>query len=242
MSYTLIILDNIYDSIESKIVEEMLYLLFKAKKNGYSSRQTDRFLSICGDDMIGTQIAICRNHDGVMTPISMAKIISSDVFERYNIEHTMISAIRGFCTESYEEKLKNYINQLHKTAGITTYSGGFTINREALSGPQEIEVLKEIYCGIHTLIHQHKRVHTVFGYGSPRLKTDKLFETWGVRKLELDGELPLVAPKAFNFQEYYPMYVKVSDFSLYARQMAKKYMSLWEQRIDTSRDRPIKAA
>jgi hypothetical protein len=233
MKYQIIVLDNIYESIADPIVERMLHKLFYTKKKGYSSRQGQNFLAVGLEDMVCNQIIIAKEVSGELRPVAIAKVVLNTICDRYKIQHPMLAALKGFCSEEYYAFLEKKLNDIHKSGDITAYSGGFTMDRDILEGSEEVELLKEIYCGVHVLIQQDRGVHTMFGYASPKLRTDKLFAKWGITSIQQNGKSPLVKPDVFNNESYFPMAVKFDEYTPYARTMADKYLNLWNNRIDT---------
>lgn len=228
--YKVVIIDSLWESIENEQAQKFIYKIFRAKKRGYSGRHEGFYLPLGKEDFVCLHILICKLVKGEYEPICISKIILSSQCRKYNIEHPMISTMRGYFEERYFSHVKSMIEDLIEDGKEISYSGGFTIDRSLLEGRQEMSLLKEIYCAIHGLVHLDRGVDTVFGFGCPRLKTDELFEKWGILKISLDGQAPLGFPKGLNGEEVRCMSVRADQLSFFSHKMFQKYKQLWLER------------
>lgn len=145
--------------------------------------------------------------------------------------------MRGHFDDSYYSHVEKLIEGLMSSGKEISYSGGFTVDRDLLESKEEMNTLKEIYCGIHTLLHEDRKVDTLFGFSCPRLHTDTFFDQWGITPVLVNGESPSGYPDDLHGEEVKCIYSKVSELSFYSKRMADKYRQLWEDRLDTKKER-----
>jgi hypothetical protein len=235
MDYKIIVLDDIYKEIDNQYTQEMLCKLFAAKKQGYSTNHDEGFLPLSREDFVCNHIMICKEINGDLKPVSISKIILSTTCEKYHMDHPMLVALKGGCSDEYYSYVEGMINDIHAEGGVTSYSGGFTIDRRYVKDREEINTLKEIYCAMHTLIHEDRGVHTLFAYAVIKFKMEAFFGNWGMHPIPMNGEPELVITKEHANVGLYPITAKISELSFYSKSMAKKYKHLWDARLDTKR-------
>lgn len=236
MKFKIVIIDSVWDSLNEGTTKDFLHKVFIAKKNGYGSRHTEDYLAIGKEDMICNHVMICKIHNGEWRPVCISKIVLSSKLIKYGLEHPTTAIMRGHFEDSYYTHIEKMIEELISSGKELSYSGGFTVDREMLKGKEELNLLKEIYCGMHTHIHVDRNVHTLFGFSCPRLNTDKIFNRWGILPVELNGKTPSGYPDELHNEEVKCITAKVSNLSDYSYGMAEKYKHLWLDRIDTSKE------
>lgn len=233
-NYKIVVLKDIWKNLESDIIKEMLHPLFLTKKIGYSSRHGKNMLPIGVEDFFADHVLVCKNINEQYIPTCIFKIITSSNMTIYNIQHPVISMLDGLVDREFQISLQSEIKKIHDSGNITSYSGGFTINRELVNSKEEIESLKEIYCGLHTLIHQDRNIHTLYGYGVMRLKTEQMFNQWGITPIDYGTGSRSVTLEGYGNNIVVPISAKVSELSFYAKKMAKKYTKIWDERSEIS--------
>lgn len=233
MDYKIIVIDQLWNSLEMNIVKNFIWELFLTKKIGYGTRHKNNYIPVGKEDFIGSHILICKKIDGDLRPVCISKIVTSLEYENFGLINPMLKIMDGFFSSEYVSFINQKISDLKKDNKIISYSGGFTINRNLILNDDELNKIKEIYCALHTLFHQDRKVDTLFGFSCPRLKTDKFFSHWGIHPILMNGRSPSGFPKDLNLEEVKCVSAVVKELSFYSIQMSKKYKYLWSDRIDS---------
>jgi hypothetical protein len=113
-----------------------------------------------------------------------------------------------------------------------SYSGGLTINPH-FKGEGQSPLFKDIYTGLHFLLHHYHQLGTMMGFAIPKVGTDRFFKTWGVKPLVVEGEEMKPTPLPFaNQADTILVWGDLENLSDYKKKMGEKYSTLWKDRLE----------
>lgn len=230
-NYKFIVLENIFETLESSLTSEYLAKIFKARKAGYSSRHNSEYLPFGMEDFLASQIAICKKVDGEWIPICICKIFDTKMCKKYEVAHPIIYQMKDQYSEFYCAYIKKKIKDTNELGIRSSYTGGFTMDRRYLESKEEANLLKEMYCAFHTYYHIDRNLDMTYGFTAINLKTDKLYAKWGGEPILLDDKPETAFTKGAN-QPVTPSFINFRELNTYALEMMEKFKELWQDRID----------
>lgn len=226
----LVLVRNFFDQMNNQEVAKIFSDVLQIKKLGYGIKHDRRFLPVGVHDYFSIHLIICDKE--TLEPILLSKIVSYRDCEYYNITfplHELKNVIDNELFMSMDEIISHRVNQ----GFDLSYSGGWTINPK-FKGLGLSSTLRDIYTGIHYLIHQNFSLNTMMGFGVPKVGSLEFFKKWGVEPLKTSQGREM-APTPIPFGNYVDSVVAWGDLeslSHYKRAMAEKYKTLWDERIE----------
>ncbi len=226
-----IIVHDFFDQIHDAFVSELFLKLLKLKRDGYQAKHSQRFLPVGTHDFFGIHLILCEKK--TMTPILCSKIVSYKNCKYYNTPFPLVGLSNILKTDQ-EAHLQSIIYERLGKGRDVSYSGGLTIN-PLFKGFGLSPFFKDIYTGLHYLIHLHHGLETMMGFGTPKVGTDVFFRKWGVYPLTVNGVEMNPTPVPFaNGTASLLMWADLENLSEYKKEMGKHYKALWHERKEFS--------
>jgi hypothetical protein len=222
-----VIVHDFFDQIHDPFLSELFLKLLKLKRDGYQAKHSHRFLPVGTHDFFGIHLILCEQK--TMTPILCSKIVSYKNCEYFNTPFPL-QGLSTILNSEQQNELQKIISQRVDKGRDISYSGGLTIN-PAFKGFGLSSLFKDIYTGLHYLIHEHNQFETMMGFGTPKVGTDAFFRKWGVYPLAVNGVEMQPTPVPFaNGTESLLMWADLENLSDYKKEMGVKFKDLWESR------------
>ena len=227
----IVIVHDFFDQIHDTFLSELFLKLLKLKRDGYHAKHGHRFLPVGTHDFFGIHLILCEKK--TMTPILCSKIVSYKNCKYYNTPFPLQGLSDVLNTDQEAELQKIILDRIGRGRDVT-YSGGLTIN-PLFKGFGLSSLFKDIYTGLHYLIHHHHGLETMMGFGTPKVGTDAFFRKWGVYPLTVNGVEMRPTPVPFaNGTESLLMWADLENLSDYKKEMGKLYRALWDERREFS--------
>ncbi len=222
-----VVVHDFFDQIHNSFLSELFLKLLKLKRDGYQAKHSHRFLPVGTHDFFGIHLILCEKK--TMMPILCSKIISYQNCKYFNTPFPL-QGLSDVLRTDQETELQKIINDRVNMGRDLTYSGGLTIN-PIFKGFGLSSLFKDIYTGLHYLIHQYNGFETMMGFGTPKVGTDSFFRKWGVNPLTVNGVEMSPTPVPFaNGTESILMWADLENLSEYKKAMGNQYKSLWDER------------
>lgn len=231
MKYQIFVIDDYYEKLGDPRITNFMNQLFLIKKTCYEDKHKNNYLSISQDDIFCVHVLVV---DSLSETVVMAfKVIKFSSCEKYKVEFPL----RGYLKETGKDQgdlqiLERFLSPYIQNNDEFTYSGGWVINPE-YKGRGLTKELKEIYTGIHYLVHQELKAKAITAIGLANIGTDKFFdEMWGLSPISGVTHRIRSCP-GFEIRV---ISMRLEDAKFYKLQMAKKYLALWNARLELSLD------
>lgn len=226
-----VLLNGVFSQINDPEIGELFVKLLQLKKNGYQGHHSERFIPVGTHDFFGIHLLICE--EKTMTPILCSKVVSYTSCDYHNISFPLWNLPDVFNQEQQSEVHKIISERVTQGKDIS-YSGGLTINPK-FKGFGQSEFFKDMYSGLHYLLHEENELKTMMGFATPKVGTDAFFARWGVRPLQVAGSEMKATPLPFaNGAESILVWGDLENLSAYKREMGMKYKKLWDNRLEYS--------
>lgn len=226
-----VIVRGFFDQLNDPFMSDLFVKILQLKKNGYQTKHSSRFLPVAANDFFCLHLILCQKE--TMTPILCSKIVSYNDCEFYNTQFPLLG-LSDFLKPEQQVEVEKIIYERVNSGKDLSYSGGLTINPD-YKGLGLSSFFKDMYAGIHYLVHKHQGLQTMMGFGIVKVGTDVFFRTWGVQPLKVNDEE--MAPTSLPFTngaESLLMWADLGDLSPYKLEMGKRFENLWDERIDYS--------
>lgn len=234
-----IIVRNFFEQLDNNVAADLFVRLLITKRIGYQTKHERRFIPVNTHDYFAIHMIVC--HAITSELILLAKIVPYSDCVYFNSEFTPFELKNCMSLQYYAELEKIVFDRVNSGKDIS-YSGGWTVNPK-FKGQGMSQMLKDVYAGIHYLIHQHYNLTAVVAFGAQRLGSLEYTKQLGLKPLSLNGkEMPPVYLPYANNLESMIMWEDVSKLSNYSVSMAQKYLYLWESRLDLTINPLIKKA
>jgi hypothetical protein len=225
----IVLVSGFFDQLDDPNISDLFIKLLLLKKQGYQSKHSSRFLPVATNDFFGMHLILCEKKS--MTPILCSKIISYSDCAYYNTPFPLLG-LADFLKPEQQSEVEKIISQRVREGKDVSYSGGLTINPN-FKGFGLSALLKDMYAGIHYLIHLNNNLRTMMGFGIVKVGTDVFFKTWGVYPLKVNGiEMSPTALPFTNGAESLLMWADLENLSPYKIEMGKRFEKIWNERIE----------
>ncbi|MDH4467092.1 MAG: hypothetical protein QE271_03470 [Bacteriovoracaceae bacterium] len=236
----LLLIQNYFSQVGENVdLDKSFCQMLATKKKGYLTMHESRFLPVNTYDYFSIHILLCDRQSKEI--ILTAKIVTYFDCEFYHLKFPLLD-MEGVFNPLEMQEVKKIISTRVNLGQNISYSGGWTINPK-FKGLGMSSLLRDIYTGIHYQVHQYFNIHTMMGFGAPKVGSLEFFKKWGVRPLVVEGnEMSPIAMPFCNFTELVMAWGDISDLSDYKKEMGQKYNSIWQNRKEYLLRNNIKVA
>ncbi len=223
MQLKLTIIEDFFSQAENADINQKMGKVFGMKKKGYVGKHKHNYLPVAQDDFYCIHAILTDvENDNVVMAFKVSTFSSSN---RYNVPFLLDEYLKeGNDIDRF--KFKKYLKNHIKNGNDFSYSGGWTVNPD-YKGRGLSTYLKEVYTGIHYLIHRHFNLKAITGIGVLNFNTSEFFkEWWGLK--EMSGSV-------YNFSscpylDCVFIYNDLDHVSEVKKSLASKYIDLWNAR------------
>jgi hypothetical protein len=226
-----VLLNGVFSQINNPEIGELFVKLLQLKKNGYQGYHSERFIPVGTHDFFGIHLLICE--EKTMTPILCSKVVSYESCKYHNVAFPLMNLTDVFSHDEQSE-VDKIISERLRLGRDLSYSGGLTINPK-FKGFGQSDFFKDMYSGLHYLLHEDYQLETMMGFATPKVGTDAFFARWGVKPLNVEGLEMKATPLPFaNGAESFLVWGDLENLSDYKKEMGLKYRKLWDNRLEFS--------
>ena len=169
----LLLIQNYFDQVGSnEELDRVFCQMLATKKQGYLTMHESRFLPVNTYDFFSIHILLIDklSKETILT----AKIVTYFDCEFFHIKFPLLD-MEGVFNPSEMQEVNEIISSRVKDGHNISYSGGWTINPK-FKGLGMSPLLRDIYTGIHYQVHQYFNLHTMMGFGAPKVGSLEFFK------------------------------------------------------------------
>ena len=231
--YKLVVIESLYDCLESDLVKRFFTKILETRKLGYSKVHRSNYLPFGTEDFFGSHLAICKKVNNEWLPVCVSKVVKMSECERFNVDFPVIAQMKGHYTDMYRAHVKREINNSYKNFGECAYTGGFTINKELLDSKEEIILVREMWVGALVIYHEHRNIKAAYSFTAINVHTLDLNCKWGGGPIEFNGEYEVESTCGAN-QPVTPSFINVDSNNVPSSSLdiMGQCKFLWENRLD----------
>lgn len=232
-SYQFVILDCPYDTWSDSFTRDLFGKLVDLKFKGYLMSYPYGTLPVDTSDFVATHLIICKKDQDSLTPIMSYKTISRSRCLKHNITFPALSILQAARAQDHIFHVEKFLARAKEEKREISYDGSWTMTPELRKDKERSEELKVIMRAITVQYHLGYNVPEIIGFGLPRFKTEKFFETIGYEQIKHEGEnLPYVLMPSLQNEPV--ALVHLEKFTDQAVQDAKTHEYLWLNRLEIS--------
>ncbi len=200
----------------------------KMKLEGYMATYSDKVMPMDKADFFGTHIMLCEeNAEGELDPILAYKATPLDRCYKFHYEFPVFTILGNDMHPSVGERVYEIVQEAGDPSKVSFDSSwAQNLNYRFNHDKEMKEELREITMMLAVKHHQHHKIPYMMVSAASLVKTDVFFSRLG---LSMINEHARFKEKKLDHSEGILFYS--TTFSLEAHRMAKKYESLWENRI-----------
>lgn len=225
--YQVVIIDNPIENLDDKKCADIFGKLLKMKHTGYKVTYGDNVLPMDKSDFFSTHILLCEVDNNNYTPIIAYKSTSYDKCLFYKMEFPALTLMKEDGTPKCVNRINNILQSANSPSEIS-FDSSWAQNLEyRYSDDQSLKImLREITMMFAVKHHEYFKIPHMISCGVVKVKTDQFFYKIGLK--ELCSEAHFIQ-KSINNQEVVIFYN--DSFSELALEMAKKYNTLWDDKL-----------
>lgn len=238
-----VILGSPYDTWKHPLTEKLFARLMGLKLSGYGHEYPYGVLPVDTTDFIADHLIICEEDDLGLKPICSIKSTSLEQCKIHNVTFPALALMRQAEAFEHAYAIEKIMNKATSEKADLRYVGSWTIDPEQRGNKEWGDIMRELFSAMFVSYHLESKSQTIAG-GTLRFKIDKYVQWLGHQPLSMNGQ-PLSTVRVQHLAGEENLFTHLTSFTFEARSVAKKWQTLWDERIVIPRDqtrRNIKAA
>ncbi|XHR28616.1 MAG: hypothetical protein ACFUZC_22195 [Chthoniobacteraceae bacterium] len=229
-TFKVVVLDCPFDTWSNPQTQSLFSEVLNLKIMGYKSVYQDGALPVDTYDLIATHILVCQEEEGKLKPLTGFKSVTADRCQRFNLPFPTSHLLDASGTATHAKAVNSIMKECNASGNELAYDGSWTVAPNVRKLRSVHYMLQELF--IANVVHWHSSStpHNLLGLGGVRVRTDKFFERIGFKPVTMENNpLPAFGYGSNSGQEVVLIYLE--KFSEFAREIARKYESFWNNRI-----------
>ncbi|MBC7711796.1 MAG: hypothetical protein H7177_00555 [Rhizobacter sp.] len=227
----IVVLESPYDSLILKDARKIFSNMINTKLRGYKSYHEDGVMPVDTTDFIATHLIIANKNNPFEEIYMSYKSCSYQTCEKYNIPFPFMAILKNYAHKDCYEKMSQTMEECRFKNEDLSYDTGWTINPD-IKGDKELQIiLKEMVTTFVTNHHPQYNVPHWVTLGICKVKTDQMFLKMGLDEISSNAVFQHPFLHKTAARAVISMYNQYTD---YVFDTAKKYQSLWDNRITIS--------
>jgi hypothetical protein len=226
MGYQVIVIDDYFGQAGTGYVDGVMGSLFRIKRDAYRTKLGAHVVPVAGDDHYCIHVAI--NDCATMSPVLVFKVVPFSRSMQHAQRFPFLELARGLYSAADFATLERHVHERIKRGLDVSYSGGWAIMPGARRSRRHSEELKNMYTGLHFLVHEAFGLDSMTGFGAVEQGTyDFAVREWGaVSPVAAEVRVPF-----YNNDRCRAVSLDMLHASEHKIEMADKYRPLWERRV-----------
>ena len=232
----IVILEDLKSLWEKKEIREFYNEILSLKFDGYSGVYGDNVISTDKIDFFGTHLVVCKK--GLkLKPIFSFKSVTLEKCETFNTVFPAINLIAKDGDKRCLWELEKIVNKAKKHGRSISfeYSWAQDPDEKELRTKEQAQLYRDLVMMMVYQYHTENNISEMIACGAPKVKTVQFLEQMGMKKI---GPHSKFLQKDLNNTEAYILHL--TEFSEYAKEMAKKYSAMWDERLILSSKEKLK--
>ena len=231
----IVVIDNPLASFDNALVRDIFTKTIHMKLRGFRQFWSEWYVPACKTDFVGTNMVLCEEKHGELTPISAYRSITKERCDKYNITFPGLTLCNNTGSTAHIQALSNFVKE-HESQPLA-YGSSFTIF-PFLEKRDHVDAVKALV-PLFAYYHLHFKVNKSIALGAVKTKTDKMYHKMGLFPIKYKGK-ELENP-VFPEYDNQPFEVQtLTGLTDHCLEVAHEYRKLWMDRIyfpDISGDR-----
>lgn len=237
--FQVVVADCFYDKLDTPSNQEFFGKIFNFKIKSYLKEYPFGILPVGAHDVVGTHLLLCEKLQNELVPIVGFKGITYDRCKKFNLPFPALDALSSDPNASTQlATTQIFIMDVLKKNQNLGYIGSWTIDPSVRNNPERSKFAKDITTAFVSLWCEHWKVDQLLTFAATRFKVEAYHQYLGLEPLK-DSLGNSLAPVKIKFAFDEPTTLSIigsSGISQKARLMAKRYLDLWENRIEIGRE------
>ena len=212
-------------------VRDFFGQVLELKLMGYRGRYPDGVIPVDTTDFVANHLLVCEEQEGELIPLMGYKTVTLRRCKVHNLTFPALSLLSSSNAPAQHKQATQAILDRCEEKGIdVSYDSSWTIAPKVRENRELTLELRNILTSIVTHYHDEYRIPEIMGLGVVKLKTAKLFATWGLHPILFNGE-PLPTFTLASLQGAEVVLVHGMPFSEEAKALAERYSKYWADRL-----------
>ena len=227
----LVTLECPYDTWGDGITETLFSRVVQLKLKGYKAEYPYGVLPVDTTDFICTHHMACIEVGKELYPVMAYKSVTSDRLKTHSLPFPLINLLKYCGTKEHLIAVQDIVTKCELNNKKLSYDSSWTIDPEIRKDLSFKPLLREIMNTMHVYFHKDNGTDEILSLGSTRFKMEKLFDYWGYKLIEYMGKSLATFDVPTYFNENVVLIHQSNGFSKSANTDAKKYETLWEEKV-----------
>ena len=232
----LVVIDCPYDTIASKITQDLLIKTMALKISGYRQDYEYGVLPVDTSDLIAAHQLVCKKTKEGLIPLTGYKSTTLQRSKIHGLTFPGLGLVRSANAPLHERAVEKIMADCEGRGASLAYTSSWTMDKTIPKSNRELRtVLRELFETMYVRYHLEYGIDEILVGGTLRFKTEVLFNFWGHHPLKLeDHELSHINVPNLLGEPVVVMHLK--NFSNEAIEKVEKWRSMWDQRVTIAGD------
>lgn len=229
-----VILETPYDTWFEKGAQELFSKMIGLKFTGYLKEHPYGSLPVDTSDFVANHLLVCDERNGELIPLMGYKTITLSRCRTHQLTFPALSLLSSSnAPTEHKQAVLEILNRCEANKIEVSYDSSWTIHPDARADRELTLELRDILTSVVSRYHREYEIPEILGLGVVKLKTAKLFATWGLEPMSVNGE-PLPTFTLSSLQGAEVLLVHGKPFSETALALTERYANFWEERVTIS--------
>jgi hypothetical protein len=226
----LVVMESPYDCWDNPLVEPLYAKMVGLKLRGYGRVFPYGVLAADTTDLISDHLLLCEETPQGLVPLFGNKSVPLNKCEIHHLPFPGISVPEESGAHEHVEAVKHIIANAKKLGHDLRYAGSMTIDPKESGNKEWSKILRELFTTIYFNYYQSLKNAEILAGATIRFKVDSYTDWLGHKRLELNGKT-LGPVHVAHLANEPVVWTHLTEFSFEARRTAKKWESMWLNRI-----------
>lgn len=229
----IVVLECAYDVHESKQAGRLFWDMVGLKCGRYKDEYPYGALPVDTTDFVGTHLMVCEElGNGDLTPLVAYRSMTLSRCNTHRLEFPLLSAVKKSGDRQHADVICNALEDCTRRGIDISYESSWAVRQDARSATNKEfgSLLRELVAVMAVHHHDDFDIPESLAGGVVRFKTGKTYTFLGYDRLQKDGAILPVIENYGLYGEQAELW-HLTKFSDQARLLAKKYRSLWDQKL-----------
>jgi hypothetical protein len=226
----LVVMESPYDCWDNPLVEPLFAKMVGLKLRGYGRVFPYGVLAADTTDLISDHLLLCEETPQGLVPLFGNKSVPLNKCEFHHLPFPGLSVPEESGFQEQAQAVRKIIKAAKDSGADLRYAGSMTIDPKESGNKEWSKTLRDLFTTVYFHYYQSfKRAEILAGL-TLRFKIDDYGKWLGHKPLEWNGKV-LGPVNVLHLANEAVLWTHLTEFSLEARRTAKKWQSMWDNRI-----------
>lgn len=224
--FKIVVIKGPNDNWDHPVVREMFHKIVSLKLRGYGKEYPYGVMCLDTTDFICDHLAICQVTEGdELKPVLAYKSIELSRAETFKLPFSLLTLVQHSARPEDVKTISKKIEEAKTNNHTLRYCSAYTIDPEIRFDKAGTRWLQRLMGGMHANFHLTEKTGESTLLGVTQFKVDKMFETWGYKKISEDYNLKSLNNTMVGM-------LSLTKFSDFALSLAEEFKAIWDERIE----------